>query len=84
MADVGLLKRAAYTVVGVVLGAFVSFLSFWADRSSRDPQEMLGIKTITRGATANVQSMVFGAVVVVVPALILASVVALVVRRRTA
>ena len=75
--------KTSYVIGGVVMGILVSLLSVWTDKTTNDSQEMLSIKAITRGPNATVQSTIVSLIAVVLPALILASAVALIVRKKT-
>jgi len=77
-------RRAIYATVGAGMGALASFLGLWVQTLHLDSQETFGVRTITRAATANVQSTVAGAAVVFGPALALALVVALIARKQIA
>jgi hypothetical protein len=75
--------RTSYVIGGVVMAILVSLLSVWTDKTTNDSQEMLSIKAITRGPNATVQSTIVSLIVVALPALILASAVALIAGKRT-
>lgn len=75
--------RTSYIVGGVVMGILVSLLNVWTDKTANDSQEILSIKAIVRGPNATVQSTIISVIVVVLPALILASAVALMARKKT-
>ena len=75
--------KTSYVIGGVVMGILVSLLSVWTDKTTNDSQEILSIKAITRGPNATVQSTIISVIAVVLPALILASAVALIARKKT-
>ena len=74
--------KTSYVIGGVVMGILVSLLSVWTDKTTNDSQEMLSIKAITRGPNATAQSTIISVIAVVLPALILASAVALMARKK--
>lgn len=74
--------KTSYVIGGVVMGILVSLLSVWTDKTTNDSQEMLSIKAITRGPNAAAQSTIISVIAAVLPALILASAVALMARKK--
>ncbi len=77
-----MIKKAAYAVLGVVMGTLVNLFSLWAGRPSLESQEVLPAKMGTRATPVNLQSAFSSILVVVVLALVCAIVVGVVAKKR--
>lgn len=77
-----MLRKAAYTLFGVIAGVLVNFFGSWADTSRRGLQNVLGPKIVARSEMSSVQSTIVSVLAVIVIALVSASVLAMVARKR--
>lgn len=78
-----MLRKAACVLFGVVAGVLANIFGSWADMSRRESQSLLGPKMIARSEVSSVQSTIVSVLVVVLIALVSASILAVVAKRRT-
>lgn len=76
-------RKAAYVLFGVVAGVLANIFGSWADMSHRESQNLLGPKMIARSEVSSVQSIIVSVLVVILIALVSASILAVVAKRRT-